>query len=85
MERIIDGADVMAYLIPTGGWTITGDDFESIRYDEGVQPITKKQFDDGFALAKTAKESQEIQNATVKAALLDRLGITADEAKLLLA
>ena len=85
MERIIDGGDVLAYLIPTGGWTITGDNYDSIRYDEGVVPVTKKQFEDGFTLAKAAKESKEVADATAKAALLDRLGITADEAKLLLA
>lgn len=84
MERIIDGGDVLNYLIPTGGWTITGDNYDSIRYDKGVVPVTKKQFEDGFILAKKAKEFKEIADAANKAALLDRLGITADEAKLLL-
>lgn len=78
------GREVMEMLIPTGGWIIYGDDFDSIVYDEGVAPITKKQFDDGFAQVDAFKAEQEAQAATDKAALLAKLGITADEAKLLL-
>ena len=85
MERIIDGGDVLAYLIPTGGWTIKGDEFDSITYDEGVKPVTKKQFEDGFALAKAAKEAEEKAKETSRNALLTRLGITEEEARLLLA
>ncbi len=43
------GVEVLNMLIPTGGWVITGDDFDSIIYDEGVEPVTKKQFVDAFA------------------------------------
>jgi hypothetical protein len=78
------GTEVLEMLIPTGGWVIAGDDFDSIRYDEGVTPITKKQFDDGFAQYDAWKAEQDAAQAASKAALLDRLGITADEAKLLL-
>jgi hypothetical protein len=78
------GTEVLEMLIPAGGWVIAGDDFDSIRYDEGVTPITKKQFDDGFANYDAWKAQREADAAAFKAALLDRLGITADEAKLLL-
>ena len=71
-------------LIPTGGWVIYGDDFDSIIYNDGVKPITKKQFTDGFAQYDAWKAQQDATKATAKAALLDRLGITAEEAKLLL-
>ena len=76
--------EVMELLIPTGGWTIYGDDFDSIIYNEGVTPITKKQFDDGFAQVDAFKAEQEAKAEADKAALLAKLGITADEAKLLL-
>jgi hypothetical protein len=79
-----NGGDVLGMLIPTGGWVIYGDDFDSIRYDEGVTPITKKQFTDGFAAFDAWKAEQNAANAGAKAALLDRLGITAEEARLLL-
>jgi len=79
------GGEVLTMLIPTGGWVITGDEFESIRYDDGVKPLTKKQFENGFAQYDAWKAEQDAAQAAAKAALLERLGITADEAKLLLA
>jgi hypothetical protein len=78
------GSDVLLMLIPTGGWVITGDDFDSIIYDEGVAPITKKEFEAGFAAFDAWKIEQDQVKANTKAALLERLGITAEEAKLLL-
>jgi hypothetical protein len=77
------GADVLSYLIPTGGWVISGVDYEGIQFIE-AEPITKAQFIAGFAKCDAWKDTQETANATAKAALLARLGITADEAKLLL-
>ena len=78
------GGEVLQMLIPTGGWVIYGDDFDSIIYDEGVKPITKKQYEDGFKQYDSWKIAQETKKASDKAALLERLGITEDEAKLLL-
>lgn len=78
------GADVLNMLIPGGGWVIYGNDFSSIIYDEGVNPITKKQFDDGFKAYDAFKAKQDADKAASKAALLERLGITAEEAALLL-
>jgi hypothetical protein len=78
------GANVLSMLIPTGGWIIVGDDFDSIRYDEGVSPITKKQFDDGFAAYDAWQTAKEAEIKSQRDALLTRLGITAEEANLLL-
>jgi len=78
------GAEVLSLVIPNGGWVIYGDDFDSIRYDEGVEPITKEQFQAGFAQYDAWKAEQDAANAAEKSALFNRLGITADEAKLLL-
>lgn len=78
------GADVLQMLIPTGGWVISGDDFDSIIYDEGLTPLTKKQFTDGFKDYDKIKEQQDAAQASAKAALLDRLGISSEEARLLL-
>ena len=77
-------ADVLNMLIPNGGWVIYGQDFDSIIYDEGVTPITKEQFEAGFAQYDAWKAEQDTKAAADKAALLAKLGITADEAKLLL-
>jgi hypothetical protein len=78
------GSDVLAMLIPTGGWVIIGNEFDSIIYDEGVTPVTKKAFEDGFAAYDAWKAEQEADKAAAKTALLNRLGITAEEAALLL-
>jgi hypothetical protein len=78
------GDEVLAMLIPNGGWVISGDDFEGIQFIEAT-PITKAQFEAGFAQYDAWRAEQDAARATQKAALLDRLGITEDEAKLLLA
>ena len=79
-----EGREVLEMLIPTGGWVITGDDFDSIRYDEGVSPITKKQFQDGFAVCDAWKSTKEAEIESRKNELLKRLGITSEDANLLL-
>jgi hypothetical protein len=78
------GSDVLTMLIPTGGWVIYGDDFDSIIYDEGVKPITKTEFTAGFAKVDAHKAEQVMAQAAQKAEILKRIGITADEAALLL-
>ena len=77
------GAEVLEMLIPTGGWVITGDDWESVQFLE-AKPITKAQFEAGFAAFDAWKETQAQNKASEKSALLAKLGITDDEAKLLL-
>jgi hypothetical protein len=80
---MIKGADVLEFLLPAGGWTITGDDYEGITFLEAT-PITKEQFLAGFPLAQAAKAQADQAKANEKAALLAKLGITEDEARLLL-
>ena len=80
---MVTGSNVLEYLLPNGGWVITGNDYEGIQFLE-CQPITKAQFEAGFAQYDAWKAEQDATKATDKAALLARLGITADEAKLLL-
>lgn len=72
-------------LNPTAEFSFTDDDYSTIKWDvlEGDAP-TKKQIDDAIKAVKAEEANQIEANATAKAALLDRLGITEDEAKLLL-
>ena len=77
------GTDVLSMLIPQGGWVIYGDEYEGIQFLE-CEPITKEQFEAGFAQYDAWKAQQDAAAAAAKQALLDRLGITADEARLLL-
>ena len=62
---------------------MTGNDYEGIEFLT-CDPITKQEFDAGFAKVDAFKAEQEAKRATDKAALLERLGITEAEAQLLL-
>jgi hypothetical protein len=77
------GSDVLRMLIPTGGWVIRGNDFEGIEFIE-AKPITKSQFEAGFAQYDAWKVEQDAKVEAVIYELLAKLGITADEARLLL-
>jgi len=72
------GADVLHMLIPNGGWAISGDDYEGIQFVE-CEPITKAQFEAGFAQYDAWKAEQDATKAAQKAALLNRLGLTQEE------
>ena len=77
------GREVLEMLIPNGGWYISGDEFEGIQFLE-CEPITKAQFTAGVAQYDAWKAEQDAKAVADKAALLTRLGLTADEFKTLL-
>ena len=77
------GGDVLAMICPEKEWVVYGDDYDSIQWVKG-EPITKAQFEAGFTQFDAWKAEQDANAAADKAALLSKLGITADEAKLLL-
>ncbi len=75
------GSDVLAMLLPNGGWIMTGDTYEGIEFLE-CEPITKKQFTDGFAQYDAWKTEQDTAQATAKAAAqskLAALGLTVED------
>ena len=76
--------DVMSMLCPAGGWIMYGDDFDGITWVDDRPRCTKAEYEAGFAQYDAWQADKEAQAATDKAALLAKLGITADEAKLLL-
>ena len=77
------GHDVLQMLIPEGGWVIAGDDYDTIQFLE-CDPITKEQFEAGFKVADKWLADQEQAKTDKKNALLEKLGLTLDEIKLLL-
>jgi hypothetical protein len=84
------GTQVLSMLIPTGGWVISGDEFDSIKFLEAT-PITKEEFEAGFAKYDSwqaeeikAAEQKAKDKAIARKAILDRLGLTDDEAAILL-
>lgn len=78
------GADVLSMLLPNGGWIIVENDFNSIIYVGEVTKLTRKQFDDGFTAYDAWKTEQDQSRSSARQILLNRLGITAEEAALLL-
>ena len=79
------GAEVLSMLIPNGGWVIYGNDYEGIQFLE-CEPITKAQFEAGFAEYDAWKAEQDAALAADKAsatAKLEALGLTADDLKAL--
>ena len=72
-------------LKPTAEFSFTENDYSTIKWDvlHGDAP-TQKQIDDAIKQIKAEEISQAKSKAEAKAALLDRLGISEDEAKLLL-
>jgi hypothetical protein len=75
--------EVLGMLIPNGGYVQIGEDYEGIQFIE-CEPITKEQYEAGFIQYDAWKAEQDAAKVAQKQALLDRLGITEDEAKLLL-
>jgi hypothetical protein len=76
--------EVMSMLCPAGGWIMYDNDFDGIIWVDDRPRCTKAEFEAGFAKYDAWKAEQDTKVATDKAALLAKLGISADEAKLLL-
>jgi len=77
--------DVLNMLIPSGGWYIVGEDYEGIQFLE-CNPITKTEFEAGFAQYDVWEAEQKAQAAIDKAnatAKLEALGLTPDDLKAL--
>ena len=76
--------DVIMYLRPNGGFVCRGLEYEDIEFMGDEPPFTKEEFLAAFAEYDAFIAEKEAQAQADKAALLARLGITAEEAKLLL-
>jgi hypothetical protein len=78
MAKVIE---VLTMLMPDGGWVINGNNYEGIQFLE-CEPITKKQFEDGFAQYDAWKAEQEQAKAEAKAAAqakLAALGLSVED------
>jgi hypothetical protein len=79
------GDEVLEMLLPEGGWIITGNEYEGIQFLE-CEPITKKQFEAGFAQYdawKAQKDAKAKADKEAAEAKLAALGLTADDLKAL--
>ena len=78
-------AKAITHLRPTAEFSFTEEDYSTIQWHilDGDAP-TKAEINAAIKQVKADEAQAEANAAASKAALLDRLGITADEAKLLL-
>ena len=65
-------------------WVLDGEDYSGLTWLSEITKPTKKELDDLWPVVQTEIANEIADKAIDKAALLDRLGITAEEAKLLL-
>ena len=76
---------VLEMLRPNGGWIMVGDDYEGITFPE-CEPLTKQEYEAGFAKYDAWKAEQDAAKAAKKAAAeakLAALGLTTDDLKAL--
>jgi hypothetical protein len=77
--------EVLAMLIPNGGYVVYGEDYEGIEFLE-CEPITKAQFTAGVAAFDAWKSNQDAQAAAAKVTAegkLAALGLTSEDLKAL--
>ena len=77
--------DAIRKLKPNAQFSFTNDDYSTIKWDvlEGDAP-TWEEIQVAYLQVKAAEEAAKAEAEAKKQALLDRLGITAEEARLLL-
>jgi hypothetical protein len=77
-------AAVFNFLRPEGGWILNGVDYLDAVYDQGVTPISKVEFEKGVVDYKSFSDKNDAKIANQKNAILEKLGLTLDEIKILL-
>lgn len=76
---------VIRYLQPNAEFVIYGETLEGLEFvDKAINKPTQKQVSDAWLQIQKDQQNKIETEAIMKQALLDKLGITADEAKLLL-
>ena len=78
------GGEVLWMLCPNAEWKITNSEYDQIDWFGKEPAISREEFEAGFAKFDAWQAEQETKKAAEKQALFDRLGITAEEARLLL-
>jgi len=76
--------DAISALVENKGFRISERDLSTLELEDGSTPPTLEQIESKYAEMLADKEAEIAKKAADKAAILDRLGLTEDEAKLLL-
>ena len=81
---MIDYTLVLVKKYPDNEWILNGDEYDGLVWLSESSKPTKAQLDAQWLEVQAEMESEIQAKADAKAALLERLGITAEEANLLL-
>lgn len=81
---MVDYTIVLTHKFAGHEWVLNGDDYAGLTWLSDTNKPTKKELDDLWPIVLAEIEDAKTAKIQAKAALLERLGITADEAALLL-
>jgi hypothetical protein len=81
---IIDYTIILNTHFDGSQWTLNGNDYDGLTWLSDTPKPTKKKLDDLWPATLEAIEQKKADAIATRQALLERLGITADEAALLL-
>jgi hypothetical protein len=77
--------EVIKYLRPNAEWVMYNDSIDELTFLDDATPISKVEYDKGEKELADTEAATKAANATAKAAILERLGLTEEEVALLLA
>ena len=80
----MDYSLILSTHFTNGLWTLNGDDYEGLTWLSDTKKPSKKELDDLWQSTIDAVEKKAADAVAARQAILDRLGITSDEAALLL-
>jgi hypothetical protein len=78
------GADVLLMLMPNGGYTSMGNDYEGITFLNPKNKITKEEYEAGFETVDAWLTNKEASKTAAREAIFAKLGLTAEEVATLL-
>lgn len=81
---MIDYTQILSRKFTGAEWTLNGDDYSGLTWLSDSAKPSKKQLDDLWPEVQREIADETQAKIDSKQALLDKLGITADEAKILL-
>lgn len=82
---MIDYPAILVRHYPNTEWTLNGDEYSGLTWLSDTEKPTQEELDALWDATLAAIGQEKADKAAARQALLDRLGITADEARMLLA
>jgi hypothetical protein len=81
---VTDYAYVLSKKYPNSVWELSGDEYENLIWKSDDTKPTQKQLDDLAPIVKAEQAKADANKQAARQAVLDKLGLTADEVTALL-